>query len=81
MASLVAVADATYSASTNEVTTVLCFFDDQNMHPPAISNANPLTEHQSSGSCPQLESVHPTRLKSPFCRLPRTNLKSTVPLR
>jgi len=80
MASLVAVADAMYSASTDEVATVLCFFDNQDIHPPATSNANPLTEHRSSGSCPQLESVHPTRSKSPFCHLPRTNLKSTVPL-
>jgi len=45
MASLVAVADAMYSASTDEVATVLCFFDDQDMHPSATSNTNPLTEH------------------------------------
>jgi len=33
MASLVAVANAIYLASTDEVTTVPCFFEDQDTHP------------------------------------------------
>jgi len=44
MASLVALDDAMYSASTREVATVACFFEDQEIELPAISKTKPLVE-------------------------------------
>ena len=81
MASLVAFADATYSASTVEVATVDCFLDDQETVLPSMSNANPLTDHLESGSCPQLASLQPTRLILPSFWLPNMSCKSAVPFK
>jgi len=44
MASLVALDDAIYSASTEEMATVACFFEDQEIELPAISKTKPLVE-------------------------------------
>ena len=43
----VALAKAIYSASTKEVVTVVCFFEDQEMKPSAISKINLPTKWQS----------------------------------
>jgi len=48
MASLVALDDAIYSASTEEMATVACFFEDQEIELPAISKTKPLVERQLS---------------------------------
>ena len=44
MASFVAFMEAMYSALMVESATVGCFFDDQEMVPPAMSKMNPATE-------------------------------------
>jgi len=80
-ASLVAFADAIYSASTDDIATVGCFLDDHDMTSPPTSKANPLVDQRSSGSWAQFESVQPTRSNSPFIRLPNTRFRSMVPLR
>ena len=48
MASLVALDDAIYSASTEEMATVACFFEDQEIELPAISKTKLLVKQQSS---------------------------------
>ena len=45
-ASLVAFAEAMYSASTEEVVTVGCFFEDQVTELPATSKTKPLVDRQ-----------------------------------
>src|ERR1700731_4601943 len=71
-ASLVAFAEAIYSASTVDRATVGCFFDDQETVLPATSKMKPAIERQSSASCAQSESVHPTR-STPSFLPPNTN--------
>jgi len=48
MASLVALDDAMYSASTEEMATVACFFEDQEIELPTILKTKPLVEQQLS---------------------------------
>jgi len=45
MAFLVTVANTIYSASTNEVATVVCFFKDYDTDSPSISKMKPLVDH------------------------------------
>ena len=57
MAFLVALDNAMYLASTKEVATVACFFEDQEIELPAKPKTKPLVEQQLSWSCAQDESV------------------------
>ena len=50
MASLVALAKAIYSASTEKVAMVACFLEDQEIELPATSKIKPLVDLQSSQS-------------------------------
>jgi len=45
MTFLVAVANAIYSAFTNEVATVACFFKDYDTDSPSTSKMKPLVDH------------------------------------
>ena len=69
-------ADATYSASTEEIPTDTCFFEDQETHPLATSDTKPPTERLKSTSPAQSESVHPTISTAPLPWRPKTRENS-----
>jgi len=69
---------AIYSASTEEIVMVGCFFEDQETEFLAMSKMNPPTKWQSLGSWTQLELVYPTKSKLSFVCLFKTKPKSIV---
>lgn len=61
-ASFVTLANTTYSASTIDIATIACFFDDYEIDPPAILNIYLLIDFLESRSWAQLALLQPTRL-------------------
>src|SRR4051794_29314757 len=80
MASLVAFEATMYSASMVDNAMVGCFFDDQEIEPPAMSKTKPPIDHLISTSCTQSESVHPTR-SMPSPGPPKVSPKCTMPFK
>jgi len=78
MASFVVLKDAIYSASTKEVVTVGCYFDNNKTELPVISNRKLPMEHLLFESCTQFESVHPTKLVALNLEQSKTNFRSRV---
>ena len=74
MASLVVLAKATYSVSTEKVTMVACFLEDQEIELPVTLKTKPLVDLQLSRSRAQLESNHPTKSNFPSSYFPNTRL-------